>query len=105
MNCPLELNFVGSLDTVDYHKPCECISMCCLTKCKYIKNGILVKFNAIGGTTTNTVSILASKCGGAMPLVDSTGALVANSALTAGDVYTVYPQYLNGILRGVVAGL
>jgi hypothetical protein len=40
-----------------------------------------------------------------MPLVDSTGALVANSTLTAGNVYTVYPQFTNGVLRGVVAGL
>lgn len=105
MNCPLELNFVGSLDTVDYHKPCECLTMCCLTKCKYSRTGMLVKFNAVGSTATNTVSILASKCGGSMPLVDSTGALVANSTLTAGNVYTVYPQFTNGVLRGVVAGL
>jgi hypothetical protein len=105
MNCPLGLNLAGTLGTVDYHKPCDCVSMCNLTKCKYVKNGLLVKFNALGSTGTNTVSIVASKCGGAMPLVDGTGVLVANSALTAGNVYTVYPQSINGVLRGVVAGL
>lgn len=105
MNCPLVLSLRGSLGTVDYHKPCECVSLCDLTACEYTRNGILVKFTALGGTTTNTVSIMASDCSGSMPLVNSAGTLVANSTLTAGTVYTVYPQFINGILRGVVAGL
>lgn len=105
MKCPLGMNFVGTLGTVDYHSPCECVSMCRITQCKYTKNGMLVKFSSIGATAANTVSIVAPKCGGAMPLTDTAGELVANSALAAGNVYTVYPQYINGILRGVVAGL
>lgn len=103
--CPLILNLQGSLGTVDYHAPCGCITMCELTQCKYTQKGLLVKFNAVGATGTNTISIIAPKCGGAMPLVNQAGALVANSTITAGTVYTVYPQRINGILRGVVAGL
>lgn len=103
--CPLALNLQGSLGNVDYHAPCGCISMCDLTQCKYTRKGLLVKFNVIGATGTNTVNIVAPKCGGSMALVNQSGALVTNATLTAGTVYTVYPQYVNGILRGVVAGL
>ena len=103
--CPLVLNLQGTLGTVDYHAPCGCITMCELTQCKYTQRGLLVKFNALGATATNTVNIVAPKCGGSMALVNRAGALMTNSTLTAGTVYTVYPQYINGILRGVVAGL
>jgi hypothetical protein len=103
--CPLTLNLQGTLGTVDYHAPCGCVTMCELTECKYTTDGLLVKFNALGSTETNTVSIVAPKCGGSMALVTTAGVLVANSTLTAGTVYTVYPQRINGILRGVVAGL
>lgn len=103
--CPLVLNLQGSLGTVDYHAPCGCVTMCELTVCKYTQKGLLVKFNAIGGTATNTVNIVAPKCGGSMALVNQAGALVTNATLTAGTVYTVFPQRINGILRGVVAGL
>lgn len=103
--CPLILNLQGTLGTVDYHAPCGCISMCELTQCKYTRNGLLVKFMALGGTETNTVNIVAPKCGGSMALVNQAGTLVANSTLTAGAVYTVYPQVIDGVLRGVVAGL
>lgn len=105
LSCPLVFNLLGTLGTVDYHAPCQCVSMCELASCKYTRNGLLVKFNSIGATATNTVSIVASKCGGAMVLVNQAGVPVANSTLTAGTVYTVYPQRINGILRGVVAGL
>lgn len=105
MNCPLGLNYKGTLGTVDYYAPCECVSVCELSKCQYNRCGLIVKFNSIGGTGTNTVSILSTKCGGAIPLVNSAGALIANSELTAGAVYTVYPQYINGIVRGLVPSL
>lgn len=105
MNCPLGLNFKGSLGTADYYSPCECVSICELTECKYAKNGLIVKFNALGSTGTNTVCVLSTKCGGSIPLVNSAGALITNSDLTAGSVYTVYPQYVNGIVRGLVSGL
>lgn len=103
--CPLVLNLQGTLGTVDYHAPCGCVSMCELTQCKYTQRGLLVKFNAVGSTATNTVNIVATKCGGSMALVNQAGALVTNSTLTAGTVYTVYPQRIDGVLRGVVAGL
>ena len=103
--CPLIVNLQGTLGTVDYHAPCGCITMCDMTACKYTINGLLLQFNALGATATNTVNIMAPKCGGSMALVNQAGELVANSTLTAGTVYTVYPQRVNGILRGVVAGL
>ena len=103
--CPLVLNLQGTIGTVDYHAPCGCVTMCELTQCKYTQKGLLVRFNALGATAANTVNIVAPGCGGSFALVNQAGALVANSALTAGTVYTVYPQYINGILRGVVAGL
>lgn len=105
LDCPLVLNLKGSLGTVDYHAPCGCVSLCELTACKYTQKGLLVKFSAIGGTAANTVSIMAPKCGGSMVLVTQAGALVTNAQLTAGTVYTVYPQRINGILRGVVTGI
>ena len=62
--------------------------------------------NSKGGTETNTVSLLAPRCGGNLVLVAaSTGALVTESELTAGTVYTVYPSTVNGILRGIVQGI
>ena len=106
MNCPLVLNFTGTLGTVDYLAPCECLTLCILTSCKYRKCGFLVQVNSKGGTETNTVSILAPRCGGNLVLVAaSTGALVTESELTAGTVYTVYPSTVNGILRGIVQGI
>ena len=105
LSCPLTFNLQGTLGTVDYHAPCGCVTMCELTSCKYTRNGLLVQFNALGATATNTVNIAAPKCGGSMALVNQAGELVANSTLTAGTVYTVYPQRINGILRGVVAGI
>jgi hypothetical protein len=106
MNCPLILNNAGNLGTVNYLKPCECLKLCDLTDCKYQQCGIIIQINSVGATGTDTVSIQASACGGSMPLVAaSTGALVTVSQLTAGNIYRVYPQNINGILRGAVAEL
>lgn len=103
--CPLVLNLQGSVGTVDYQAPCGNITMCELTKCKYLRKGLLVRITALGTTATNTVNLLAPACGGSMPLVNQAGALVTNSMLTAGTIYTVLPQKVNGIFRGVIAGL
>lgn len=104
--CPLIVNPAGTLGTLCVYAPCGCIKLCDLTACRFSRCGLLVKFASIGATTTDTVSIQGTMCGGTLPLVaESTGDLVTNSQLTAGTVYTVYPQRINGILRGVVAGL
>jgi hypothetical protein len=106
MNCPLILNFTGTLGTVDYFRPCECLKLCDLTKCKYRKCGFLVQFSALGTVTTDTVAIQAKACGGALPLVAaSNNALVTNADLTVGAIYKVTPVTVDGILKGVVQGL
>ena len=106
MNCPLTLNSAGTLGTVNYLKPCECLKLCDMTKCKYRQNGFLVQVNSLGATTTNTVSIEATACGGSMPLVAaSTGALVTVANLTVGNVYRIFPSNVGGILRGIFEGL
>lgn len=105
MRCPLTVNRLGQLGTVDYYAPCECVTLCELASCQYTRNGFLAQFNTLGTTTTQTVSLQATKCGGSMPLVNAAGALVTNANLTAGTVYRIYPQYVGGILRGVVQGL
>jgi hypothetical protein len=106
MECPLVLYPSGSLGTVQYLAPCACMKLCDFAKCKYRKNGFLVKIQAVGTVTTNTVNILGKKCGASMPLVSaSNNALVTNADLTAGNVYTVVPTTVNGVLRGVVQGL
>lgn len=106
MNCPLILYPSGSLGTVQYYATCECMKVCDYTECQYLRNGFLVKFQAVGATTTDTLAIIGKKCGGSFPLVlASTGALATNAAITAGNVYTVIPTFSNGVLRGVIQGV
>ena len=106
MDCPLTLNNAGILGTVNYLKPCECLKLCDLTECQYCQCGFLVEINSVGATTTNTVCLQATGCGGSMPLVaSSTGALVTVADLTVGSVYRIYPSNIGGILRGIVEGL
>ena len=106
MNCPLIANFAGSLGTVDYLIPCECLKLCEYTACNYRKCGFLVQFQSLGATTTNTVNLVGKACGGSLPLVsNTTGELVTVADLTVGDIYRIYPVSVNGILRGVVASL
>lgn len=106
MRCPLTLYPAGTLGTVDYLSPCDCMGVCELAKCKYRQKGFIVKVQAIGATTTNTVAIIGKKCGASMPLVAaSNSALVTNADLTAGNVYTVVPTTVDGILRGIVQGI
>lgn len=106
MNCPLIIYPSGTLGTTDYYAPCECIGICELAKCKYRKNGFLIKVQALGDTEANAVAILGKKCGSSMPLVAaSDNAPLTNAELTAGDVYTVIPATVDGILYGVVQGL
>lgn len=106
MNCPLVLYPSGVLGTTQFYAPCECLSICDLAKCKYRKCGFIVKIQGVGTPTTNAVSILGKKCGGSMPLVAaSNNAVVTNADLTAGEVYTVIPATIDGILRGIVQGL
>lgn len=106
MNCPLTLFPSGTLGTVQYLAPCECMKLCEFAKCKYRKSGFIVKVQAVGTTATDTVSILGKKCGASMPLVSaSANVLVTNADLTAGNVYTVIPTTVDGVLRGVVQGI
>ena len=106
MECPLILCPAGTLGTVQYLSPCACMKLCDMAKCKYRKNGFIIKIQAVGSVTTNTVNILGKKCGASMPLVAaSNNALVTNANLTAGNVYTVIPTTVDGVLRGVVQGL
>lgn len=106
MECPLTLYPAEVLGTVEYYAPCACMSICALAQCKYRRNGFIVKVQAVGATGTNTVSILGKKCGASMPLVAaSNNALVTNADLTAGNVYTVVPATVDGVLRGIVQGL
>lgn len=106
MNCPLILYPAETVGTVQFYAPCECLKPCDFAKCKYFKKGFLVQFQAIGATSTDTVSIVGKVCGGSFPLVtESTGALLLNSGITAGTVYKVVPSIVDGILRGVVQGL
>jgi hypothetical protein len=77
-----------------------------LTQCKYRKCGFLIQFSALGTVTTDTVSIQAKSCGGALPLVSAANnALVTNADLTVGTIYRVTPVTVDGILKGVVQGL
>ena len=106
MNCPLVVNNSGTLGTVDYLVPCECLKLCEYTTCNYRKCGFLIQIQSLGSTTTNTVNLLGKACGGSLPLVsESTGQLVTVSSLTVGTIYRIYPSAINGILRGIVAGL
>jgi hypothetical protein len=106
MKCPLILNSAGSLGTVNYLVPCECIKLCALTACKYRKNGFLVQVGSMSATTTDTVCIQSSACGGSMPLAAaSNGALVTVADLTVGTAYRIYPDNVGGILRGIVEGI
>lgn len=106
MKCPLSLNSVGNLGTVNYLKPCQCIKLCALTACKYRRCGVLVQVNSLSATGTDTVSIQASACGGSTPLVAaSNGALVTAADLTAGNIYRIFPTSVDGILRGIVEGI
>lgn len=106
MECPLVLYPAGVLGTVQYLAPCACMKLCDLAKCKYRSKGFIVKIQAVGTTTTNTVNILGKRCGASLPLVAaSTNALVTNADLTAGSVYTVIPTTIDGVLRGIVQGI
>lgn len=106
MQFPLILFPSGTIGTTDYFAPCECLKVCDFAKCKYRRNGFVVKFQAIGTVTTNAVVILGKKCGASMPLVAaSNNSVVTNANLTAGDLYTIVPTTVNGILRGIVQGL
>lgn len=106
MECPLVLYPSGGLGTSEYYAPCACLGICELAQCKYRQHGFIIKVQAVGTPTTNTVAILGKKCGGSMPLVAaSNNAVVTNADLTAGEVYTVIPVTVDGILRGVVQGL
>lgn len=106
MQCPLILYPSGTIGTVQYYAPCACLKVCDLAKCKYRKCGILVKFQSVGATETDTVAILGKKCGASMPLVAaSNNAAVTNTNVVAGTVYTVVPTTVDGILRGIVQGL
>lgn len=106
MQCPLVLYQSGSLGTVDYFAPCECLKLCEMTACKYTKNGFLVQFNTAGSTATNTISIVGKACGGSLPLVAaSNGEVLTNANITAGSTYRVYPVMIGGVLRGIVQGL
>jgi hypothetical protein len=106
MNCPLAIFPSGVIGTVQYYAPCECLKVCEFAKCKYRKCGFIIKVQSVGTVTTNTVAILGKKCGASMPLVAaSNNAVVTNADLTEGDVYTVVPTTVDGILRGVVQGL
>jgi hypothetical protein len=69
MNCPLIVNNSGTLGTVDYLAPCECLKLCEYTICKYRKCGFLIQIQSLGATTTNTVNLLGKACGGSLPLV------------------------------------
>jgi hypothetical protein len=106
MECPLILYPAETLGTVDYYAPCACMSICDFAKCKYRRNGFIIKVQAVGTVTTNTVAILGKKCGASMPLVaGSNNALITNADLTAGNVYTVVPTTVDGVLRGIVQGV
>lgn len=106
MDCPLVLYPAGTLGTTQFYAPCACISVCDLAKCKYRQNGFIVKIQAVGATTTNTVAVLGKRCGGSMPLVAaSNNAVVTNADLTAGEVYTIVPATVDGVLRGIVQGI
>jgi hypothetical protein len=106
MECPLVLFPAGILGTTQYYAPCACLGICELAKCKYRQNGFIIKIQAVGTTTTNAVAILGKKCGGSMPLVAaSNNAVVTNADLEAGQVYTVIPVTVDGVLRGVVQGI
>ena len=106
MECPLILYPSGTLGAMQYYAPCACLKACELASCKYRKCGFLVKFQAVGTVTAQTVAILGKKCGASIPLVAaSNNAAVTNANLVAGTVYTVMPVTVDGILRGVVQGL
>ena len=106
MECPLTLYPSGVLGTTQYYAPCECLGVCELAKCKYRQNGFIIKVQGVGTTTTNTVAILGKKCGASLPLVAaSNNAVVTNADLTAGEVYTVIPVTVDGVLRGLVQGI
>lgn len=106
MNCPLLTYYIGTLGTVDYLAPCECLKLCEYTSCKYRRCGFLVQAQSLGTTTTNTLNLVGTACYGSMPLIKaSDNALVTNADLTAGTVYRVYPVSVSGILKGVVQGI
>lgn len=106
MDCPLVIYPVGTLGTVDYMAPCECVKLCTYTTCHYRRCGFLITIPSVGATATNTISITGKACGGSFPLVAaSTGDLVTNSAVTAGGTYRVTPVVVEGVLRGIVAGI
>ena len=106
MNCPLTVFPAGVVGTVQYYAPCECMKVCEFAKCKYRRNGFIIQVQAVGATSTNTVALLGKKCGASMPLVAaSTGDVLTNANLTAGQIYTVIPMTVDDVLRGVVQGL
>jgi hypothetical protein len=106
MDCPLVLFPAGIVGTTQYYAPCTCLGVCDLAKCRYRKNGFIIKIQAVGTPTTNTVALLGKKCGASMPLVaGSNNAVVTNADLTADSVYTVVPVTVDGVLRGVVQGI
>lgn len=106
MNCPLIVYKTGTLGTVDYLTPCECLRMCQYTSCNYRKCGFLIQPQSLGTVTTNTLNLVGTYCGGNIPLVTaSTGALVTNADLTVGTVYRIYPTSISGVLKAIVEGL
>lgn len=106
MECPLTLNLAATVGATNYYAPCGCVGVCELASCKYTKCGVLVTFTALDATGTNTVYIVGKKCGASAPvIIASTGAIATNAGLTAGTIYKIYPQTINGVLRFVVADL
>lgn len=106
MECPLILYPSGVLGTTQYYAPCACMKVCEFASCKYRRCGFLVKVQAAGSNAAYAVSILGKKCGASMPLVAaSDNSVLTNADLEAGQVYTIIPTNIDGILRGVVQGL
>lgn len=106
MECPLTLNLGATVGATNYYAPCSCVGVCDLACCKYRKCGFLATFSALDATGANTVYLVGKKCGASAPLIaSSTGAILTNAGLTAGTIYTIYPQTINGVLRFVVADL
>lgn len=106
MNCPLRLYASAVNGNVQYYKPCECISMCELTKCKYMRCGFVIEIVCAGKKDSDLAYILSSSCGGSIPLISSvTGDAVTVKDLPSGTCWRVYISWTDSIPKGVVSGL